>query len=217
MALGATEWRTVISHMPVIGNTHSAARLSDRWSHEHKGVDASSADTLSQLQTGNIAYEAQFGFRYVVFATGRSGDELLELLQSRLSNSPEIELQVAATELAKITQLRLINSFEKSPITTHVLNTSSGKPASHVKVTLSDLQNGEWRESGQSVTNHDGRVINFIPRPSLNAGADYKILFQVDGSFFSPIQIAFRADIADEHYHVPLLVSPFGYTTYRGS
>ncbi len=71
---------------------------------EQSGVDASLAE---QLQAANQRYEERFGHIYLVFASGRSGEELLSILAARLANDPETELRVVNAELAKITVLRL--------------------------------------------------------------------------------------------------------------
>ena len=106
-----------------------------------------------------------------------------------------------------------------STISTHVLDTSRGRPAQGVRVTLE--QGADIIRSG--VTDEDGRVPEIRGGEPLDAGV-YRLRFLVaeyfsaagrDG-FYSEITVNFRIG-ADEHYHVPLLLSPFGYSTYRGS
>jgi 5-hydroxyisourate hydrolase len=112
-----------------------------------------------------------------------------------------------------------------SPITTHVLDTAAGRPASGVAVILERLDSGgDWREIAQAVTDADGRVRALLPEGELVAG-QYRLLFGVEAyfhahglaTFYHRVNVEFRVLTADEHYHVPLLVSPFGYSTYRGS
>src|SRR6476646_11310487 len=107
-----------------------------------------------------------------------------------------------------------------STISTHVLDTSLGKPASGIPV---ELEYG-GAIIGSGVTDADGRVRDLVASgASLEAG-DYRLRFDVSGyferakrdSFYKSITIEFSIQ-ATEHYHVPLLVSPFGYSTYRGS
>ncbi len=111
-----------------------------------------------------------------------------------------------------------------SPITTHVLDTRLGKPAVDVKATLAMKAGDDWREIGRGVTNDDGRITDLLPPGSLRIGL-YRVCFdtgpyfQSTGitGFYPEVSISFEvADDAD-HYHVPLLLSPFGYSTYRGS
>lgn len=95
-------------------------------------------------------------------------------------------------------------------LSTHVLDTAGGRPASGVPVTLLDADGtvlADW------VTDDDGRI------GALGgdlAPGTYRLRFAVDGPFYPEVVVTFRID-ADEHYHVPLLLSPFGYSTYRGS
>lgn len=106
-----------------------------------------------------------------------------------------------------------------STLSTHVLDTSLGRPAKGIRVTLE--QGAEV--IGTGVTDADGRVAEIRSGPPLAAGV-YRLRFLVaeyfaqDGreSFYSEITVNFRVK-TNEHYHVPLLLSPFGYTTYRGS
>ena len=112
-----------------------------------------------------------------------------------------------------------------SPITTHILDTARGCPAAGVSVYL-EAQNaaGEWQRIGEGTTDADGRNKGLMEPGRLTAGV-YRISFDTAGyyraiggtSFYPEVQIAFEVRAADEHYHVPLLLSPFGYSTYRGS
>ena len=114
-----------------------------------------------------------------------------------------------------------------SPITTHVLDTARGAPAAGVRVTLDhESSPGAWTRVGEGTTDADGRLRTLLAPGGLRAGA-YRIVFDV-GAYFAAQKVeAFWRDVAIEfvvrdpnagaHYHVPLLVSPFGYSTYRGS
>lgn len=109
-------------------------------------------------------------------------------------------------------------------VTTHVLDTSSGRPASGVAVRLETRDGKAWRELGSGRTDDDGRVRDLLGDSRLDAGifrltfatGDY---FQARGveSFHPEVAVVFRVQDPAAHHHVPLLVSPFGYTTYRGS
>jgi 5-hydroxyisourate hydrolase len=111
---------------------------------------------------------------------------------------------------------------KRPPITTHILDVSLGKPARGVALALSRDEGGSWGELGRRETDADGRS-GFDVEP-LSAGT-YRIRFEVGPYFegggrkgFYPfVEIVFRVESASEHYHVPLLLSPFGYSTYRGS
>ena len=108
-------------------------------------------------------------------------------------------------------------------ISTHVLDTSIGRPASEVAIKLLRQQGADWIEVFAGVTDGDGRVPalgDVRPEP----GA-WRLTFDAGGyfarrgteSFYLIVSIDFVLRSADAHYHVPLLISPFGYSTYRGS
>lgn len=111
-----------------------------------------------------------------------------------------------------------------SHITTHVLDTSLGKPAASIGVTLSAKDGGVWRELARGITDSDGRVRTFLPEPPRVVGS-YQLSFETLGyfrassrqAFFERVTLEFQITDPSQHYHVPLLLTPFGYTTYRGS
>lgn len=109
--LGPDDWHEAFAHHPRIGETRAAADQSATarsWSSaEQAGTSDASAEARSRLADVNRAYEARFGFIYLVCATGKSAEELLAIATSRLNNAPDVELSVAAAEQAKITRLRL--------------------------------------------------------------------------------------------------------------
>ena len=108
-----------------------------------------------------------------------------------------------------------------SAITTHVLDTTSGRPAAGIAVTLDfQVSSHEWRPVGKGVTDADGRVPSLVsPGVELIKGV-YRLTFDVESyqaGFYPHVVCVFRVEDPTEHYHVPLLLGKFGYTTYRGS
>jgi 5-hydroxyisourate hydrolase len=112
----------------------------------------------------------------------------------------------------------------KSPITTHVLDTSLGRPAAGVGAKLERIDHGgTWVPLGTGVTNSDGRIGDLVEDP-IESGR-YRITFDTgpyfaergQATFFPEVSIVFEVKDATQHHHVPLLLSPFGYSTYRGS
>ena len=110
-----------------------------------------------------------------------------------------------------------------SQITTHILDTSKGKPAEGVTITLYSGNSDTWKEIARGVTNSDGRIADLVKNGLLQHGV-YKMRFETKEyfdkkqitTFYPHVDIVF--DITtDEHYHIPLLLNPFGYSTYRGS
>lgn len=112
-----------------------------------------------------------------------------------------------------------------SKITTHVLDVALGRPAANVPVLL-EFQSADytWHEAGRGVTDGDGRVKDLTAGEAL-AASTYRLTFDTRAYFaarqiaglYPQVIIVFEVRDAQEHYHVPLLLSPFGYSTYRGS
>jgi len=113
-----------------------------------------------------------------------------------------------------------------SAITTHVLDTSRGSPASGVPVVLEvESADGDWQLLGNGTTDSDGRLRDLLPAGWALAIGTYKLTFDTETYFrahnvegFYPfVVVVFSILDTDEHFHVPLLLSPYGYSTYRGS
>ena len=109
------DWLEAFSHHPKIGDLEALrtkfATTAGWATGEQSGVSMARETTLAALAEGNRAYEEKFGYIFIVCATGKSADEMLELLERRLPNEPEEELQAAAAEQMKITHLRLHKLF----------------------------------------------------------------------------------------------------------
>lgn len=110
-------------------------------------------------------------------------------------------------------------------ITTHILDVSMGKPAAGVRVSLARIDDAQRTVVGSGVTDADGRLKNLVPAaPGPDAGV-FELTFETGPYFtangvmpFHPrVTVTIEITDAKQHYHVPLLISPFGYTTYRGS
>lgn len=111
-----------------------------------------------------------------------------------------------------------------SGITTHILDLARGRPAGGVAVSLARRSGDGWSEIGVARTDANGRVPNLLPADAKPSPGTYRLRCET-GAYFSShgvtsfhphVEIVFEVREAD-HYHIPLLVSPFGYTTYRGS
>lgn len=109
--LTEADWLAAFEAHPKIGDMQSLkaryASTAALASGEQSGAREASEDVLTRLQAGNGAYQAKFGFIFIVCATGKSAEEMLALLESRLPNSRDAELQIAAAEQAKISHIRL--------------------------------------------------------------------------------------------------------------
>jgi 5-hydroxyisourate hydrolase len=113
-----------------------------------------------------------------------------------------------------------------SAITTHVLDISRGSPASGVPVVLEfQSADGNWQPLGKGTTDADGRLHDLLSPEKPLAIGTYRLTFDTETYFrahnvegFYPfVQVVFSILDVDEHFHVPLLLSPYGYSTYRGS
>lgn len=110
---------------------------------------------------------------------------------------------------------------DRSQVTTHVLDAALGRPAEGVAVRLEAWVDGAWSPVASGVTDGDGRI--GVLGPTLLPEGVYRAVFDTAGyfgdrpTFYPEVVIVFEVAAASEHYHVPLLLSPFAYSTYRGS
>jgi 5-hydroxyisourate hydrolase len=106
-----------------------------------------------------------------------------------------------------------------STITTHVLDTAAGRPAAGIPVRLEFQSEGKWKRLAEAATDNDGRARHLLPEDHALAPGLYSLRFETlrISRFFPEIVIHFRVEDPGGHYHIPLLLSAYGYTTYRGS
>ncbi len=227
---GSLDWLESFMHHPKIGDVKS---LTKKFAgKEQASVAAASAKTIKALVNANNDYELKNGFIFIVCATGKPATEMLQLLEDRLGNSIGEELHIAMGEQMKITILRIQklitggdwSVLKPSQLTTHILDTSKGKPGKDISISLQMPVNGNWQTIAQGVTNADGRIGDLLPSQKNLSPGNYKLVFDTESYFASQKQKGFYPEveiqftISDEtHYHVPLLINPFGYSTYRGS
>lgn len=198
---------------------------------EQSSMNDAPEDISAAIAAGNLEYERRFGRVFLIRAAGRSPQKMLSELQRRLRHDPATEAAEAVDQLRQIVALRLRGTFEEandlpqregapmqSHLTTHVLDASSGDPAADLTVRLHDAEGAQLSE-GQ--TDADGRL---ALGPEVLPTGNYALTFATgayfDGlgreSFYPSVTVNFI--IGDRaHYHVPLLLSPFAYSTYRGS
>jgi 5-hydroxyisourate hydrolase len=113
-----------------------------------------------------------------------------------------------------------------SRISTHVLDTAQGKPAKDVPVRLERREAaGEWRVLASSQTDKDGRCLQLLPESEALRAGTYRLAFDTSSyhlaqkteGLYPVVEITFQVREGESHFHIPLLLSPHGYTTYRGS
>jgi len=110
-------------------------------------------------------------------------------------------------------------------ITSHVLDTAAGKPADGIVISLQQQVGDSWKKLGSGETNSDGRVADFTGSNDALPAGIYKLTFQLTEyfartntpTFYPHADVTFQIEGNGQHYHVPLLLNPFGFSTYRGS
>jgi 2-oxo-4-hydroxy-4-carboxy-5-ureidoimidazoline decarboxylase len=201
------------------------------WSRgEQAGMSSAGTDLQDAMAKGNAAYEERFGRVYLVAAAGLPADQLLARLEARLGNDDETERGVVRAELGKINRLRLqrvlapradaVHARPATNLTTHVLDAATGRPAIGVSVRLEDRQGTEL---GKGATDDDGRIKDLVSEP-IGPGS-YRLIFDTAAyhesvgttGFYPEVIISFTVTDQRQHHHVPLLLAPFAYSTYRGS
>jgi 2-oxo-4-hydroxy-4-carboxy-5-ureidoimidazoline decarboxylase len=227
------------AHPDLANKTQRAAGLTAESNAEQNsvGLDRLSDAEYEAFERVNNAYREKFGFPYIVCVRRHTKDSILRDFERRLPNDVTTEVATSIAEISRIAALRvdqLVNSDDRLPVhgrlSTHVLDTHSGKPAAGIPVELIELSAlGENRIVTRTLTNHDGRtdqpLIGGRPVPI----GTYELRFSVAGYFASrnvPMSdppfldsVPLRFSVADPegHLHVPLLVTPWSYATYRGS
>lgn len=238
VALADLDWADVeqaLAAHPRIGDRAGGDGPEAIWSRREQSAAAGADATVAeQLRAANIAYEGRFGWVFLVCASGRSATEILDALRERLGHDPDTERGVVRSELRDIVRLRLaraVDPAEPVPVptaslSTHVLDAVAGRPAVGMGVRLDRRTGTDWTVLDARVTDGDGRV------PDLASGLEpgvYRLTFDTAGwsgdtagwsgdtAFYPEVAITFRAAPGEGHLHVPLLLSPFAYSTYRGS
>ena len=224
------------SHHPKIGDIESLrekfASTKDWATKEQAGMNQAEEQTIRELADYNEQYFQKFGYIFIVCATGKSAAEMLQLLKERVGHHPSEELAIAKGEQHKITLIRLHKLFQfqepywnkVSQITTHILDTSIGVPAKGICIKLKKQAGDTWQTISLGITDEDGRITDLLPAGIELPAGHYQMHFQTAAyfeaqekpSFYPKVVIDFKTfDLT--HYHIPLLLNPFGYTTYRGS
>lgn len=226
-------------HPDLANKTQRAAGLTAESNAEQNsaGLDRLSDAEFTAFERVNNAYRAKFGFPYIVCVRRHTRDSTLRDFERRLPNDAKAEVQTSIGEICRIAALRLdqlVASEDRLPVhgrlSTHVLDTHSGRPAAGISLELTELSDlGQSRVVARAVTNSDGRtdqpLIGGRPVPI----GRYELTFHVgayfadrgvplsDPPFLDRIPLQFAVSDPEGHLHVPLLVTPWSYATYRGS
>jgi 2-oxo-4-hydroxy-4-carboxy-5-ureidoimidazoline decarboxylase len=229
----------VKAHPDLAGKAARAGELTPESTNEQAsvGLDRLSEQDFDRFHKLNDAYQAKFGIPFIVCVRRHTKDSILGEFERRLSHHRADEFETALAEIIRIAALRLDQRVNATPrlnlngrLSTHVLDIHSGVPAANVPIELWELSKaGESRLLLRTVTNADGRtdkpLIAERPVPIGTyelrfAVADYFVARGVPLSgppFLDLVPIRFAIAEPEGHYHVPLVVSPWSYATYRGS
>jgi 2-oxo-4-hydroxy-4-carboxy-5-ureidoimidazoline decarboxylase len=208
----AERLEAIEAHPPI--GALSAATARER--HEQAGAARSDPSTLEALAALNEDYRARFGFVFLTDASGRDAADMLAELRARLAGTPEQERANAEEHQRRIMRRRLRRAIIGAApllVSTHVLDTAAGAPATGVEVTISHSDDRhEWTTVDTRPTDESGRVEGV----EVPGGGWVRLSFATAGEFFGDIVVTFAAGDR-ERAHVPLLLAPYGYSTYLGT
>jgi len=230
------DFKEAFTGHPKIGDVDSLkekfVHTKDWANNEQSKMADADMQTVEALAEANTQYEDKFGYIFIVSASGKSASDMLAIINTRLQNKKEDEIYVAMNEQHKITVIRLDKLIKgltetaslQSHITTHALDTSVGTPANGMIITLKGLRDNLWKPMNVGITNIDGRISDVLPPGRILIPGVYVMSFNTHAYYESKIQKGFYPEVSiqfevtdNSHYHIPLLINPFGYTTYRGS
>jgi 2-oxo-4-hydroxy-4-carboxy-5-ureidoimidazoline decarboxylase len=225
-------------HPDLAGKAARAGALTEDSRHEQAsvGLDTLSEEEFARFHRLNDTYKTQFGFPFIVCVRRHTRDSILNQFERRLRHDPATEFAAALQEIFFITRLRMAAKVTgegplkvNGRLSTHVLDTHAGRPAIGVAVELYEFTGDRAHRIATSVTNADGRTdAPLIGGKPLPIGR-YELRFAVgdhfrsrgieqgDPPFLDIVPLRFSIAEPEGHYHVPLLCTPWSYSTYRGS
>src|SRR6516164_277398 len=240
LSAGAEQQLAVIkAHPDLAGKAARAGTLTPESTAEQAsaGLDRLSEAEYTTFHRFNDAYKARFGFPFIICVRRHTKDSILRALERRAKSDAANERATALTEILRIVALRLDQRVRapdrlavQGQLSTHVLDNYSGRPGEGIALELFELsESDERRLITRAVTNDDGRTeAPLIAGRPVPIGA-YELRFAIgdyyartkaelaDPPFLDVVPIRFAVAEPEGHYHVPLLCTPWSYTTYRGS
>ena len=234
----AEKLELIRSHPDLAGRAALADDLTESSKAEQGalGLNGLSPDEFACFEKLNAAYTKKFGFPFVICVRRQTRDAILEAFERRLNNDGAMEARTALKEIDLIARLRLVQFVRDAEIagingrlSTHVLDTQVGKPAAGVRVELYEIGASATSLLLESVTNTDGRTDEPLVAGSPLRVGRYELRFHVgeyfakrnanlpQPAFLDVVPVRFAIAEPEGHYHVPLLVTPWSYSTYRGS
>jgi 2-oxo-4-hydroxy-4-carboxy-5-ureidoimidazoline decarboxylase len=235
----AQQFALIDAHPDLAGRAARQGSLSAASQIEQSGtgLDRLSDEEFDTFHRFNNDYRSKFGFPFIICVRRHSKDSILREFERRLRNARDTEIATALTEIFRIAALRLdqrVSAPDRLKVhgrlSTHVLDTHSGRPAAGVSIELLELTGaGDHRLIAQTTTNAEGRTDAPLLHQRPVPVGSYELRFAV-GEYFARrnvplaappfldvVPVRFSVAEPEGHYHVPLLVTPWGYYTYRGS
>jgi 2-oxo-4-hydroxy-4-carboxy-5-ureidoimidazoline decarboxylase len=238
-ALPEPELVALLRGHPELAGAHarSGAMTADSVA-EQGGLALASVDAAAAAHwdTLNAAYRARFGFPFILCIRRHSRASALRAFERRLANDRATELQAAQAEIGRISRLRLADRLLDHDLTNiagrlsaHVLDLTCGRPAQGLRIELMETGPEGTRRLVDAITDADGGTgAALLEGAPLRIGR-YELRFHVaeyfsrttnsdaDEPFLDVVPVAFGIDEPEGHYHLPLAVTPWAYSTYRGS
>jgi 2-oxo-4-hydroxy-4-carboxy-5-ureidoimidazoline decarboxylase len=232
----------VNAHPDLAGKAMQTGKLTGASDSEQRavGLDRLSRHERDRLLTIAAAFHERFGFPCVVCVRNHKTPlSIIEAIERRGRSTPGAALDASIREVFEIARLRLSDTLaggststgERSTgyLTSHVLDTVRGVPGAGMTLELWRYEKGAWRHLKTTRTNPDGRTDEPLLEGDGFLPGRYELRFNVeryfaesavetsDPPYLGEVPVRFTVTCADEHYHVPLIVAPWGYSTYRGS
>jgi 2-oxo-4-hydroxy-4-carboxy-5-ureidoimidazoline decarboxylase len=227
------------AHPDLANRRQRAAGLTAESTAEQDGVglDRLSDGEFALFEQSNAAYRGKFGFPFILCVRRHSKDSILDAFLRRLRNEPTQEVPEAIREIGRIASLRLAGLVDGEPqlpvtgrLSTHVLDTHAGRPAAGVELELIELsRHGANRRLVSTTTTADGRTAGALIEGRPVPIGTYELRFRIgayyarrgvasnEPPFLDVVPVRFGVSEPEAGLHIPLLVTPWSYATYRGS
>jgi 2-oxo-4-hydroxy-4-carboxy-5-ureidoimidazoline decarboxylase len=237
-AVEAEQLALIQGHPELAGKVARAGAMTAQSRQEQGSLGLDSLDDaeFQRFERLNAEYRARFGIPFIICVRRHTRDSILREFERRLGNDAQEERAAALAEIGHIARLRLVGLVDgpgkpktDGRLSTHVLDTVSGRPAAGVKVVLREIGASAEGVLKEAITNADGRTdAPMLAGAPLRIGT-YEIAFHIGAyfegqgtatsrpPFLEVVPVRFAIAEPEGHYHVPLLASPWSYATYRGS
>jgi 2-oxo-4-hydroxy-4-carboxy-5-ureidoimidazoline decarboxylase len=228
----------VRGHPELAGKVARAGSMTDESVSEQGslGLERLSDEEFARFERLNATYREKFGFPFIICVRRHTRDSILNRFEARTQHDAETEFAAALTEIGRITRLRLVDKVDgpgaprtTGHLSTHVLDTYHGRPAQGVAVELYEVGASARGLIKRDRTNADGRTDTpLIGGEPLRMGT-YELQFDIGGHFarhgvaatdppfLGIVPVRFSVAEPEGRYHVPLVATPWTYSTYRGS